>query len=243
MKKSRKEREKDIRDDGFKKTSGVNYDAISDRQVGDKRFERERAHKINDQAKGMAGLKDGPTMSSTFDAFQRMAAGLEGRTIADKISDPNRPTWEQYKKENEEKLDLVGNEVRKMVEYRAQLDKERDERLQRGTNHGKKSKAISDSSEDDSSSDSESESGSDAADGSKHKRKRKKDKKHKDKEKKHKKHKKDKKSKKKRRSDDSDGSDGDNDKHSSRKKRDSGKSNEAGSMRLSDFMKSGYDSD
>ena len=137
------------------KRSLVNYSAISDRQVGDKRFERERAYKISDQEKG---AQSGPTMSSTFDAFQRMAAGLEGRSIADKIADPNRPTWEQYKKENEEKLDLVGNDVRKMVEYRAQLDKERDERLQRGTNHGKKSKAISDSSDNDSS-DSDSDSG------------------------------------------------------------------------------------
>lgn len=61
-----------------------------------------------------------------------MAAGLESRTIADKLADPNRPTWEQYKKENEDKLDLVGVEVRNMVEYRAQLDKEREKRLKNG---------------------------------------------------------------------------------------------------------------
>ena len=65
----------------------MNYDAIVDRQVGDKRFERERSHKLNNQEKGVAALKDAqPAMSSTFDAFQRMAAGLEGRTIADKIA-------------------------------------------------------------------------------------------------------------------------------------------------------------
>jgi len=183
-KKSKKEREKESRDDGFKKTSTVNYNAISDRQVGDKRFERERA------SAGSAAT-NAPAVSSTFDAFQRMAAGLDRRSIQDNISDPNRPTWEQYKKDNEEKLDLVNNDVRKMVEYRAQLDKERDERLQRGTNHGKKSKAISDS-DDDSSSDSDSDS-----DDSKHRKKHKKDKKKKD----------------------------------------------QGSMRLSDFMKAGYESD
>lgn len=86
-------------------------------------------------------------MSSTFDAFQRMAAGLEGRTIADKLADPNRPTWEQYKKENEDKLDLVGAEVRNMVEYRAQLDKEREKRLltAKSQSQSRKDSAISDS--------------------------------------------------------------------------------------------------
>jgi hypothetical protein len=213
------------RDDGDEpKRSLVNYTAISDRQVGDKRFERERAYKLNE------GAQTGPAVSSTFDAFQRMAAGLEGRSIADKIADPNRPTWEQYKKENEEKLDLVSNDVRKMVEYRAQLDKERDERLQRGTNHGKKSKAISDSSDSDS-----SDSGSDS-DSSGDRHKRKKDKKKDKKSKKHK-DKKEKKSKKKRKHDsDSDGGG----KHS--KKKSHGEEG-GGSMRLSDFMKAGYDSD
>ncbi len=227
VKKTKKEREREIRDDGFKKTSTVNYGAISDRQIGDKRFERERAYKLSDQEAGMAGLKNAPAVSSTFDAFQRMAAGLDRRSIQDNISDPNRPTWEQYKKDNEEKLDLVGNDVRKMVEYRAQLDKERDERLQRGTNHGKKSKAISDSSDDDSS-DSDSDS-----DRKKHKKDRKKDKKNK----KHK-DKKDKKSKKKRKHDDDSSDDSENKKDSKKKKKEV-----EGSMRLSDFMKAGYESD
>jgi len=79
--KAKKQRTSDY-DDTIKKTSCVNYDAIVDRQVGDKRFERERRHKLS--------IQDTETtpaaMSSTFDAFQRMAAGLEGRTIADKIA-------------------------------------------------------------------------------------------------------------------------------------------------------------
>ena len=209
------------------KRSLVNYNEISDRQVGDRRFERERAYKLTEQGPGTS--TSGQAVSSTFDAFQRMAAGLEGRKIADKISDPNRPTWEQYKKENEDKLDMVGTDVRKMVEYRAQLDKERDERLKRGTNHGKKSKAISDSSDDDSSDSDDSSS----SDGSRSKRKRKKDKKKDKKSKKSKdKKEKDRKDKKKRKHHDSDGE------HRHKKK-----SAEEGSMRLSDFMKADQDSD
>jgi hypothetical protein len=54
----------------------VNYDTVVDRQVGDKRFERERADKIKTQEQGVSALNEKkPAMSSTFDAFQRMAAG------------------------------------------------------------------------------------------------------------------------------------------------------------------------
>jgi hypothetical protein len=177
-KKSRKDRDKELRDDGFKKSTGADLTAISDRIVGDKRFERERAQKLAIQQKGVAVLNEGqPAVSATFDAFKRMAAGLEGRTIADKISDPNRPTWEQYKKDNEDKLDMAGQGMKKMAEYRAALDRERDLKLSRGTNHGKASNAIS-SSDDDSDSDNSSD---------KKKHKKEKKKKHKkDKKKKHK---------------------------------------------------------
>lgn len=192
------------KDTAFPKLSSVNYDAIMDRQVGDKRFEREKAHKDNNLATSSSS-----TVSSTFDAFQRMAAGLDGRTLADKMSDPNRPTWEQYKKENESKLDLVGNEVRKMVEYRAELDRERDNRLK----GRKRDMFVEDSDEED------------------ERRSSKKQKKDKDK-KKHKKHKKqkddkakdnkdsgrdgkDKSRKKKRSSDDSDGDSSGSDSRSS----------------------------
>lgn len=54
----------------------MNYEAVADRIVGDKRFERERAAKIKIQEKGVAALnEEKPQVSSTFDAFQRMAAG------------------------------------------------------------------------------------------------------------------------------------------------------------------------
>lgn len=102
-KKSKKDRGSESRDDGFKKkTGGVNYDAISDKRVDDKRHEREKAYKEQltaNSAKSTESASGGAgSTSSTFDAFQRMAAGKEGRTLAEKIADPNRPTWEQYKK-------------------------------------------------------------------------------------------------------------------------------------------------
>ena len=86
--KKKKDRDRIDYEEPLKKTSCVNYDTIVDRQMGDKRFERERSHKLTIQEKGIANVLKEPqqAMSSTFDAFQRMAAGLEGRTIADKIS-------------------------------------------------------------------------------------------------------------------------------------------------------------
>ncbi len=224
-KSSKKEREKELRNDGFKRVGGVNYDTIVDRQVGDKRFERERAQKHSDKPINVP-------VNSTIDALHRMAAGLEGRTIADKISDPNRPTWEQYKKDNESKLDLVDGEARKMVEYRAQLDKEREERLQHGTNR-KKTSAISDSEEDSSDSDSDDSN-------SKRKRKHKKDKKKSKKSKKSKDKKEKKKSSRHHSDNDSDEDSGHQRSDKKKSKADSGDSG-GGSYRLSDFMKSAED--
>jgi hypothetical protein len=161
-------KEKDI---AFPRLAGVNYDSIMDRQVGDKRFEREKAYKESNTKPS--------AVSSTFDAFQRMAAGLEGRKIADKIADPNRPTWEQYKKDNEEKLDMVGSEVRKMVEYRAELDKERERRLKE-----RKREIFVEESDQDEDSDAHSHKKAKKHKKEKKKHKRNKDKKHKDKDKK-----------------------------------------------------------
>jgi hypothetical protein len=64
--------------------------------------------------------------SATMDAFMRMLTGKEERTIADRISDPNRPTWEQYKKDNADKLDLNDKGEKEMREYRRKLDAERE---------------------------------------------------------------------------------------------------------------------
>lgn len=56
----------------------------------------------------------------------RMITGKEERTIADRISDPNRPTWEQFKKDNAEKLDMNGTGEKEMLAYRKKLDAARE---------------------------------------------------------------------------------------------------------------------
>lgn len=71
----------------------------------------------------------GAPQSATMDAVMRMLTGKEERTIADRISDPNRPTWEQFKKENADKLDLNGNGEKEMKEYRRKLDAAREKVL------------------------------------------------------------------------------------------------------------------
>jgi hypothetical protein len=78
MKKSRKERDKELRDDGFVKIGGVDFSNISDRQVGDPRFERERAYRLKAQEEGVSNQKSGQSAASaTFDGFIRIAAGTE----------------------------------------------------------------------------------------------------------------------------------------------------------------------
>lgn len=113
----------------FRPLVGVDYSKVLDRQVGDKRFEREKPGAAftssSSSAKPVA-------FSSTYDAFQRLAIGIDGRTLAEKIADPNRPTWEQYKQDNGDKLNMIGADVKKMAEYRQQLDREREERLRLG---------------------------------------------------------------------------------------------------------------
>jgi hypothetical protein len=101
--------------------------------------------------------------SSQMDAVMRLMTGKEERTIAEKFADSNRPTWEQYKKDNEDKLNLEGMDEKKMQEYRQQLDQERDKLLTRGLNHGAKKKKRKRRDDDDdhhhNSSDSQEDSG------------------------------------------------------------------------------------
>jgi len=161
--------------DGIKGVAKVDLSHVADRPQLDKRFERYG---------GGGGTSGGGlgAASSTFDALTRMAAGLDGRTLAEKMNDPNRPTWEQYKKQNEDKLELVDAEAKKMVKYREELDREREQKLALGSRGGKKTTAISDSEEeengqsDDDSSTSSSSSLS-SKEGKKRKRKEKKEKK------------------------------------------------------------------
>ena len=73
--------------------------------------------------------------SAQMTAVMRVMAGMQERTIAEKLADSNRPTWEQYKKDNEDKLNLSGADQKKMEEYRKELDAQRDKILSRGLNH------------------------------------------------------------------------------------------------------------
>lgn len=175
-----------------KREGGVNFEAISNKAVIDKRYAREASVKVD---QGLSSSSSSQPVSSTFDAFKRLAAGLDGKSLADKMNDPNRPTWEQYKKDNEDKLDMVGGDAKKMAEYRIQLDMDRAARLACGNSNINKNVNISDEEEeeeDDNSNDSDDDgnsSKSSSTSSSKEKKKSKKSKKHK-KEKKHKKHKK-----------------------------------------------------
>ena len=71
--------------------------------------------------------------SAQLDAVMRLMTGREERTIAEKLADSNRPTWEQYKKDNKDKLNLDGLDQKEMEAYRKQLDEERDKRMEGGS--------------------------------------------------------------------------------------------------------------
>jgi hypothetical protein len=84
---------------------------------------------------------DKARMSSQMEAVMRLMTGKEERTIAEKMADSNRPTWEQYKKDNEDKLNLSGADHKKMEEYRKELDAERERKMAgRGSEKDTKSK-------------------------------------------------------------------------------------------------------
>ena len=128
-------------DDDVVRGSGVDYSKVADRHVDDERFEK---HKQGVSAVGAgsssassasAVVDNQPKVSSQMAAVMRLMAGMEERTIAQKLADSNRPTWEQYKKDNEDKLDLVGTDMKKMEAYRKELDEQREKLLTRGTNH------------------------------------------------------------------------------------------------------------
>lgn len=84
----------------------------------------------------MSDSKKPPKTSAQMDAVMRLMTGKEERTIAEKFADSNRPTWEQYKKDNKDKLDIVGAETKQMQNYRKELDEQRERILARGVNHG-----------------------------------------------------------------------------------------------------------
>jgi len=138
VKKVTKEKVKEF-GDGFVKGVGVRYDTILDRHTDDTRFERalkqqKKVHK--DIKEGRATTSSEEHRSSTMDALVRMQAGLGQRSIADKLDDPNRIGWDEYKARNKDKMDFNGAaDYNKMIEFRKLLDAERNEKLSKGTNH------------------------------------------------------------------------------------------------------------
>ena len=141
-KKTRRDRREDLRNDGFKRSSGVDYSTTASRHMDDARFERALRNKQSEAAVGAGASQasasasaSAAARSSTMEALMRMEAGLGEQTIAQKLADPNRPTWDQYKKDNEKALNISGNEIQSMIAYRQELDAARERELSRGTNH------------------------------------------------------------------------------------------------------------
>ena len=114
-KKRRRDRD-DGDDDKVVRGSGVDYSKVADRHVDDARFEKHRASSTNQSTSTTAATSTtSPAatatqpagMSSQMTAVMRVMAGMEERTIKEKLADSNRPTWEQYKKDNEDSIPLV----------------------------------------------------------------------------------------------------------------------------------------
>mmetsp|Transcript_1591 Transcript_1591/g.3419 ORF Transcript_1591/g.3419 Transcript_1591/m.3419 type:complete len:270 (+) Transcript_1591:199-1008(+) len=147
-KRRRRDRDSANDNDGPVRGSGVDYSKVADRHIDDDRFEKHRqagstssaadAGTVTASSDTPAAAK--PKVSSQMTAVMRLMAGMEERTISEKLADSNRPTWEQYKKDNEDKLNLAGVDQKKMDAYRKELDEQRDKMLTRGTNHKKEGK-------------------------------------------------------------------------------------------------------
>lgn len=174
-----------------RKKSLVDYSKISDRPVQDARFEKAARGPIAPQMPEREAATEAaapvPRMSTQMDAVMRLMTGREERTIAEKLADSNRPSWEAYKKENEDKLKMDGADEEKMEQYRRELDAQRDKLLARGSgrdNTGKKRKKKKkrrrhESSDSDSSSESSgSEDSQDYRRRKKHRKKHKKKRRH-----------------------------------------------------------------
>lgn len=149
-KSKRRRRDRDRADDddaGITRGSGIDYSKVADRHVDDNRYEFQKQARSTPStatadagptaAAGTSAAAAKPKVSSQMVAVMRLMAGMEERTISEKLADSNRPTWEQYKKDNADKLDIVGLDQKKMDAYRKELDDQRDTLLSRGSNHRK----------------------------------------------------------------------------------------------------------
>lgn len=141
-------------------------------------------------------------MSSQMEAVMRLMTGAAERTIKEKLADSNRPSWEQYKADNSDKLNLEGMDQREMEEYRKQLDREREDRLARGKNHRRDKKKKRHDTATESNSESPADDDDDSFDESRRRRK-------------YRKHKKKKRRKERKRHRDHDSSDDDTSKNES----------------------------
>lgn len=108
----------------------VDYSKVADRPAQDARFAAQSQRK---------GPEPTPP-SAQMDAVIRLMTGREERTIAEKLADANRPTWEQYKKDNHDKLNLDESNEQEMELYRRKLDEQRDRLLARKSDKKKKKK-------------------------------------------------------------------------------------------------------
>ncbi|GAX22595.1 hypothetical protein FisN_14Hh228 [Fistulifera solaris] len=147
----------------------VDYSKVADRPAQDARF----------AAQQRTATTAVPPPSAQMDAVMRLMTGREERTIAEKLADANRPTWEQYKKDNHDKLNLDETNEQEMELYRRKLDEQRDRLLARKSVKSKKKKKKrrrrkeDESSSDESTSEESSESSGDHKKHSKKKQKRK----------------------------------------------------------------------
>ena len=111
--------------DGFKRGTGVDYTKVSNRHVDDDRHERPQAGMTKNPSTGVSngvggggsaprqpGQANGAGSSAAMDSVMRLMTGQQERGIRDKLNDSNRPTWDQYKKDNKDKLDLAGEDKR-----------------------------------------------------------------------------------------------------------------------------------
>jgi DNA polymerase sigma len=142
----------------------VDYSKVADRPAQDARFAAQQRPTASQ-----------PPPSAQMDAVMRLMTGREERTIAEKLADANRPTWEQYKKDNHDKLNLDETNEQEMELYRRKLDEQRDRLLARKSIKPKKKKKKrkrrkEDESTDESTSEDSSES---SGDQKKHKKKQK----------------------------------------------------------------------
>lgn len=84
--------------------------------------------------------------------LQRIRLGQAGvgtgseRTIAEKFADSNRPTWEQYKTEHHDKLNVDLVDAQLQEQYRRELERDREKRMGGGKGGGSKKEAKKKSS-------------------------------------------------------------------------------------------------